>query len=94
MHTCSNSRLEDTSSVLHLVAVIHVISGILLSIMVGLLLGYGAGGPILSLVGNALMLVRDLRICHNHVCPAPRYSHWASPRKKVGMSGNLRFNNG
>lgn len=39
------------------VAVIYVISGILLSILMGLLFGYGAGGSILSLVGNALILV-------------------------------------
>jgi hypothetical protein len=38
------------------VAVIYVISGILLSIIMGLLFGYGAGGSILSLVGNALIL--------------------------------------
>jgi hypothetical protein len=39
------------------VAVICVISGILLSIIMGLLFGYGAEGSILSLVGNALVLV-------------------------------------
>jgi len=39
------------------VAAIYVISGIPLSILMGLLFGYGAGGSILSLVGNALILV-------------------------------------